>query len=177
MEINANPSLNMFLERQNDKGEHEKILSEIDKYLKTLVLDDALRIVRSKKPLEDLGWFEQILPWDEESEKFYIWDKAREVFNLLSGVKKSQFITASQFQKLGRCPELTSSDFSKAHYDIIFKKVIRKNDSNYMNWEEFFNALEQVVNQFYGCPFSYENLIEYINEVLSVIRKPTRNNF
>lgn len=48
MEINANPSLNMFLERQNEKGEHEKILSEIDKYLKTLVLNDAMKIIRSK---------------------------------------------------------------------------------------------------------------------------------
>jgi tubulin polyglutamylase TTLL11 len=62
MEINANPSMNMFLERQNEKGEYEKILSELDKYLKTLVIDDAIKIIRSNKPLDDLGCYEKILP-------------------------------------------------------------------------------------------------------------------
>lgn len=55
MEINANPSLNMYLERQNADGEQEKVLSEIDKYLKTLVLEDALKIVKTRKPLDDYG--------------------------------------------------------------------------------------------------------------------------
>jgi tubulin polyglutamylase TTLL11 len=55
MEINSNPSMNMFLERQNEKGENEKEISELDKYLKTLVIEDALKIIRSKKQLDDLG--------------------------------------------------------------------------------------------------------------------------
>ena len=44
MEINANPSMNMYLERQNERGEYEKILSELDKYLKTLVIDEYYSI-------------------------------------------------------------------------------------------------------------------------------------
>ena len=35
MEINANPSFNMFLERDLPGGEVEKTLSELDKYLKS----------------------------------------------------------------------------------------------------------------------------------------------
>jgi len=171
MEINANPSMNMYLERQNEYGEHERTLSELDKYLKTLVIEDALKIVKSKKPLEDYGCYERILPTDdEEVNQFYVWDKAREMFGKLAGVKKTDFLTASQFQRLGRFPELTRSHFIKAHYDIVFKEVTRKNDSNYMNWDEFFNALELVVTKMYECPSNYENLIEYINEALEVIK-------
>ena len=88
MEINANPSMNMFLERQNANGEHEKVLSELDKYLKTLVLEDSIKIVRGKKDNEDYGCFEKILPSDDpEINKFYVWEKAREIFSRLAGIK------------------------------------------------------------------------------------------
>lgn len=49
MEINANPSMNMYLEKQNIYGGKEKILSELDKHLKTTILQDAFHIVRSKE--------------------------------------------------------------------------------------------------------------------------------
>lgn len=48
MEVNANPSLNMFLEKDvppDSNVEPEKILSELDKYVKTKVAADAIRIV------------------------------------------------------------------------------------------------------------------------------------
>ena len=45
MEINANPSFNMFLERDLPNGEVEKTLSELDKYLKTRVASEAIKIV------------------------------------------------------------------------------------------------------------------------------------
>ena len=166
MEINSNPSMNMFLERQNEKGENEKEISELDKYLKTLVIEDALKIIRSKKQLDDLGWYIQILPTDDEQyNQYYIYDQIREIFTTLTGVKKTEFITASQFQKLGRFPELTRSHFSKAHYDIVFKEVTRNNESNYMNWEEFFNAMELVVSKLYAVPLTYDNLKEFVTIV------------
>ena len=49
MEINANPSLNMHLERELPNGDHEKVVSDLDKYLKMKVLDGAIRIGKSKK--------------------------------------------------------------------------------------------------------------------------------
>jgi hypothetical protein len=45
MEINANPSFNMFLERDLPNGEVEKTLSELDKYLKARVASEAIKIV------------------------------------------------------------------------------------------------------------------------------------
>jgi len=48
MEVNANPSLNMFLEREGElqPGEQpERILQELDKYVKSKVIGDAIKIV------------------------------------------------------------------------------------------------------------------------------------
>lgn len=45
MEINANPSFNMFLERDLPNGDVEKTLSELDKYVKSKVIGEAIRIV------------------------------------------------------------------------------------------------------------------------------------
>jgi len=57
MEINANPSFNMFLERDLPNGEVEKTLSELDKYLKARVASEAIKIVTgvSSLSLNDLG--------------------------------------------------------------------------------------------------------------------------
>ena len=45
MEINANPSFNMFLERDLPNGETEKTLSELDRYLKSKVASESIKIV------------------------------------------------------------------------------------------------------------------------------------
>lgn len=60
MEINANPSLNMFLEREipGTNGEVEKTLSELDKYVKSKVVTEAIRIVTGNGSNEFEGLFE-----------------------------------------------------------------------------------------------------------------------
>ena len=45
MEINSNPSFNMFLEKDLPNGEVEKTLSELDKYVKSKVISESIRIV------------------------------------------------------------------------------------------------------------------------------------
>lgn len=45
MEINANPSFNMFLERDLPNGETEKTMSELDRYLKSKVASESIKIV------------------------------------------------------------------------------------------------------------------------------------
>ena len=88
MEVNANPSLNMylgtfktmtfltssFIEKIEPDGTKSKILSELDKHLKTTVLDDALKIVKWKDQPDTLGCFEKILPLDSDPkmEQYYI---------------------------------------------------------------------------------------------------------
>lgn len=48
MEVNANPSLNMFLEKDmppDSIAEPEKVLCELDKFVKTQVVAESIRIV------------------------------------------------------------------------------------------------------------------------------------
>jgi hypothetical protein len=83
MEINANPSFNMFLEREsieNGVTTVEKTLSELDKYLKSKVASEAIHIVTDadydgKEPeRRDPELFTQVLPFDE-MEDLYIWNE------------------------------------------------------------------------------------------------------
>lgn len=65
MEINSNPSLNIFLERQipgSLDGQTEKVLQELDKHVKTKVVSEAIRLVCDEGNGEFEGSFEQILP-------------------------------------------------------------------------------------------------------------------
>ena len=47
MEVNANPSLNVYSDRELPNGDIEQTLSEIDKYVKTNVVADTMAIVSS----------------------------------------------------------------------------------------------------------------------------------
>lgn len=56
MEVNSNPSLNMFLEKEADLKEGqtpERILVELDKYVKAKVVGDAISIVTEQKGSPD----------------------------------------------------------------------------------------------------------------------------
>ena len=45
MEVNANPSLNVYVDTQLPNGDIEQNLSELDKYVKTNLVSDTLRLV------------------------------------------------------------------------------------------------------------------------------------
>lgn len=89
MEINANPSFNMFLERDLPNGEVEKTLSELDKYVKSKVISEALNIVTGKDH-EGEALFEQILPnKDQSMDQYYLWNQAAALFETIIGNGKS----------------------------------------------------------------------------------------
>jgi len=87
MEVNANPSLNMFLEKDvvPDSGiEPEKILSELDKYVKTKVVTESVRLVTGEGSNEYEGSFEKLLPSeDADFGRYYIWNRALHLFELM----------------------------------------------------------------------------------------------
>ena len=65
MEVNSNPSLNIFLEREipgSLDGQTERILQELDKHVKAKVVNEAIRIVTGKGSDEYESSFEQLLP-------------------------------------------------------------------------------------------------------------------
>ena len=47
MEVNANPSLNVYNDKELPNGDIEQTLSEIDKYVKTNLLADTIQLVSS----------------------------------------------------------------------------------------------------------------------------------
>lgn len=46
----------------------------------------------------------------------------------------------------------------KAHYDIIYKNVVRRSDNNQMDLNCFFEALEELANRLFNHSDPYENL-------------------
>lgn len=46
LELNSNPSLNMYLEIEKPDGVSIKLISEIDKYVKYLVMQNTIKIVK-----------------------------------------------------------------------------------------------------------------------------------
>jgi hypothetical protein len=58
MEVNANPSLNVYNDKELPNGDIEQTLSEIDKYVKTTLIADTIALVTTaplystKKPEE-----------------------------------------------------------------------------------------------------------------------------
>ena len=64
MEVNANPSLNVYTDTLLSNGDIEQNLSELDKYVKTNLVSDTLRLVTTPREQlgQDVGCLKQILP-------------------------------------------------------------------------------------------------------------------
>ena len=45
LEVNANPSLNVYSDKELPNGDIEQTLSELDKYVKTMLISDTLKVV------------------------------------------------------------------------------------------------------------------------------------
>ena len=45
MEVNANPSLNIYIDNELPNGDIEQTLCELDKYAKAMLVSDTLKIV------------------------------------------------------------------------------------------------------------------------------------
>ena len=162
MEVNANPSLNMFLEKDvplDCNIEPEKILSELDKFVKTKVVADAIRIVTGQGTTEFEGTYEQLLPSeDDEFESYYIWNRALTLFELMIKTgKASEAVTLFQFSKLARVPEFARvNQFFKADLDICFKNMQRKHDCVALDLHAFFDAIEYLSKKIYKDEEEFE---------------------
>ena len=65
MEVNANPSLNVYVDKELPNGDIEQTLSELDKYVKSMLISDTFKLVTSSEEDEEileLGCLRRILP-------------------------------------------------------------------------------------------------------------------
>jgi len=66
LEVNANPSLNVYSDKELPNGDIEQTLSELDKYVKTTLVNDTLKIVTAPhdqhQNIQEMGCLKKILP-------------------------------------------------------------------------------------------------------------------
>lgn len=85
MEVNSNPSLNVYVDKELPNGDVEQTLCELDKYVKTMLISDTFKLVtsspESETPLTQLGCLKRILPDDNSQyDQYYIYSKAETIF-------------------------------------------------------------------------------------------------
>lgn len=92
-----------------------------------------------------VGLLKLILPSpDRNYDELYLYSHAEKIFEFLAGQKSYDFITSSQFQKLSKFQGMTSSHITTAHYDIVYKNVVRRSENSQMDLNCFFEALEDI---------------------------------
>ena len=74
MEVNSNPSLNVYVDKDLPNGDIEQTLCELDKYVKSMLLADTFKLMSAdpptstdpKKPqfIKSMGSLKRILPDD-----------------------------------------------------------------------------------------------------------------
>lgn len=169
-EINDHPSLNINLEKEGDKGLIKEV-SEIDKYLKTKVLGEAIKLM-SKGPdkrgtLESYKGFMRILP-DPEYEEYNAFAQAKIIFRKLLG-KPGNSLSMNRFAALSKLPKMTNDKMQKPHYEIAYKRITQQAGVHKMTLEIFFGALDLLSETFFPeikGPQRVEALIAHLISVM-----------
>ena len=131
MEINANPSLNVYVDHELPNGDIEQTLCELDKYVKSMLISDSVKLATADGDVKALGCLKRILPADNaQYDQYYLYSDAETIFQKLAGSKSCDQITSSQFQKISKFDGLTNGNLLKAQYDIIYKNVVRKSENS-----------------------------------------------
>ena len=73
-----------------------------------------------------------------------MYSKAETIFEYLAGQKSYDFITSNQFGRLSKLQNMMSQTLQKAHYDLIYKNVVRRSENTQMDLNCFFEALEDI---------------------------------
>jgi hypothetical protein len=90
LEVNANPSLNVYSDKELPNGDIEQTLSELDKYVKTTLVNDVLKIVtlphEQSQHIQEQGCLKKILPLPTQHlDDLYLYSYAEKMFEILAG--------------------------------------------------------------------------------------------
>lgn len=155
VELNANPSLNVYTDTTLPNGDIEQNLSELDKYIKTNLLSDCLKIItlslEQEKEPQEMGSLSKILPSEEdELEDLYIYCYLESLFEFLSGSKHYDFLTITQFQRIQKIPGFEFSKLVKGEYELVYQNVVMRSENNQMDLNCFFEGIEELANRMFG---------------------------
>lgn len=171
IEVNANPSLNVYVDRELPNGDIEQTLCELDKYVKSMLISDTFKLATSdSQDVKSMGCLKRVLPDDNSQyDQYYIYSQAETIFQYLAGTKGSDAISSSQFQRLSKLPGLTNSGLLKAHYDIIYKNIVRKSENSQMDLNSFFDAVEELASRLIRSKDPYDNISDLLTLVMDQI--------
>ena len=89
VELNANPSLNVYNDNTLPNGDIEQTLSELDKYIKTSLISDTLKIVTTPREeqlqMQEQGCLKKILPCSTDMDDLLLYCHLERLFEFLSG--------------------------------------------------------------------------------------------
>ena len=90
LEVNANPSLNVYTDKELPNGDIEQTLSELDKYVKTNLVSDCVKIVtlphELARQITEQGFLKKILPLQNgQLDELYLYSYAEKMFEILAG--------------------------------------------------------------------------------------------
>ena len=100
LEVNANPSLNVYSDKELPNGDIEQTLSELDKYVKTNLVSDVVKVVTLPQDqlaaTQEVGCLKKILPLPNgQLDELYLYSYAEKMFEILAGQKSYDFITSN----------------------------------------------------------------------------------
>lgn len=73
------------------------------------------------------------------------------IFHSQCSIRSKWVLTSSQFCKLAHFPGMTSAKVTRQDYHLIFIKVMRsRQNQNQMEFEDFIEAMEYIVQQVVG---------------------------
>jgi hypothetical protein len=143
--------LNILLTKEGAKGQGLlKFPSEVDKYIKTKVVGDAINLMRKKKhkadrsAIERFGCWKRILPSDDD-EEYLTFTKAKYLFDRLMNKKGASAMTLVCFGKIAKISCLKNL-INRVQIDLLYKRVTQMNKTSQMDLNTFFDAMEELAN-------------------------------
>ena len=104
-----------------------KLPSEVDKYIKTTVVGDAINLMRKKKfkadrgQVDKFGCWKRILPTGDD-EDYITFTKAKYLFDKLMNKKGAQNMTLVCFGKIAKISCLKNR-ITRVQIDLLYKRV------------------------------------------------------
>lgn len=154
LEINANPSLRIDFEQEVSPGVSQNLPSDLDKYVKMMVVEDAIKIARLKKSdqlvLPQYESYSRLLPGNHNCGECS--DILLGIFNsfcTLTDIKDPSIIPLGKFRKIfSKVKGRLNKEIVSADFDILYIKVLKKLELSQMNYIGFVTAIEEIATKF-----------------------------
>lgn len=148
LEINAFPSFNYFhdcivIDPVTKLKEKVKKVSELDRYLKTLIMKEAFLIAKGDYDKCD-GTFQKCYPPEDESEFVHlsIYDEIRILFENLCKPQSPDYLNLAQFECISEHKNLRTEALTKSDYTTVFKEHAKSGNRSLMSLNGFNKAID-----------------------------------